>query len=61
MNQLVKRNLNEFLIVDLSDIDLLLPVLVVTDYYCSDVIGNCLTDYVSACLVEIVVYFVISL
>lgn len=61
MNQLAKGNLNEFLVIDLPDVNLLLPVLVVSDYYCSDIVGNCLIDYVSACLVKVVVDLVVSL
>ena len=61
MNQLVKGNLNEFLVVDLPDVNLLFPVLVVSDYYCSDIVENCLIDYVSACLVKVVVDLVVPL
>lgn len=61
MNQLVKGNLNEFLVVDLPNVNLLFPVLVVSNYYCSDIVGNCLIDYVPACLVKVVVNLVVSL
>lgn len=60
-DQLVKRNAHERLVVLLPDANLLFPVLVVSDYYCSDVVGNCLIDYVSRSLVEVVGYLVVSL
>ena len=60
VDELTKRNLNEVLIVLLSNVGVLFPVFVVTDDDCGDVVGNELIHQDGTCFLKVIVHFVRS-
>ena len=58
VDKLAKRDLDKVLIIPISHVDVLFPVLVVTDDDCRNVVGNELIHQVGPHFLKVIVHFV---